>query len=133
MPSAHLSPELSTKVIQIDRVLDYSPVMAGDSSRTIIMDRNVPTAAQLRYLARGLTQPGGKLPLFDEDGQMVPVDVVRACIARGLAAPWFDNPIKPDWIVCRLTEKGRRLSGLTGGYQVPVSDSGIRLAVNDAG
>ena len=107
--------------------------MVGDSSRTIIIDRNVPTAAQLRYLARGLGQPGGKLPLFDEDGQMVPVEVVRACIARGLAAPWFDNPIKPDWIVCRLTEKGRRLSDLTGGHHHQGSDSGIRLAANDAG
>jgi hypothetical protein len=107
--------------------------MAGDSSRTIIMDRNVPTAAQLRYLARGLTQPGGKLPLFDEDGQMVPVDVVRTCIARGLAAPWFDNPIKPDWIVCRLTEKGRRLTGITGGYQTAADLPEARLAANDAG
>lgn len=107
--------------------------MVGDSSRTIIIDRNVPTAAQLRYLARGLGQPGGKLPLFDEDGQMVPVEVVRACIARGLAAPWFDNPIKPDWIVCRLTEKGRRLSDLTGGYRHEGSETGIRLAANDAG
>ncbi|MDF1737228.1 MAG: hypothetical protein P1U37_18205 [Minwuia sp.] len=97
------------------------------------MDRNVPTSAQLRYLARGLSQPGGKLPLFDEDGQMVPVDVVRACIARGLAAPWFDNPIKPDWIVCRLTEKGRRLSDVTGGFQVQDPDREVRLAANDAG
>lgn len=98
-----------------------------------MIDRAVPTAAQLRYLSRGLTQPGGKLPLFDEDGQIVPVEVVRACIARGLAAPWFDNPIKPDWLVCRLTEKGRRLSGVTGMDGFRDDSAGVRLAANDAG
>ncbi|WP_293723877.1 hypothetical protein [Stappia sp.] len=32
---------------------------------------------------------------------------VRSCVAAGWAEPWFSNPIKPDWLVCRLTEKGR--------------------------
>jgi hypothetical protein len=27
---------------------------------------------------------------------------------KGWAEPWFDNPIKPDWLVCKLTEMGRR-------------------------
>ena len=66
-----------------------------------------PTAAQRRYLARGLKQPGGKLPLFDEDGQQINPQTIRACIRRGWAEPWFDNPIKPDWLVCKLTEAGR--------------------------
>ena len=66
-----------------------------------------PTAAQRRYLARGLKQPGGKLPLFDEDGQQISRQTIRACIRRGWAEPWFDNPIKPDWLVCKLTEAGR--------------------------
>ena len=35
--------------------------------------------------------------------------VVRACLERGWAAPWFNNPLKPDWLVCKLTEAGRRL------------------------
>jgi len=30
-----------------------------------------PTEAQRRYLERGLTQAGGKLPLFDRDGREV--------------------------------------------------------------
>jgi hypothetical protein len=34
--------------------------------------------------------------------------LVRACIAHGWAEPWFGNPLKPDWLVCKLTEKGRR-------------------------
>jgi hypothetical protein len=67
-----------------------------------------PNAAQRSYLLRGLSQAGGKLPLFDRDGQHVHPALVRACIAHGWAAPWFGNPLKPDWLVCKLTEKGRR-------------------------
>lgn len=67
-----------------------------------------PTAGQRRWLRRGLAQPGGKLPLFDEHGQRVGERLIRACIAAGWAEPWFNNPLKPDWLVCRLTESGRR-------------------------
>ena len=70
-----------------------------------------PSAAQLRYLARGLAQPGGKLPLFDEDGQEVDPRTVHACLKAGWAEPWFDNPLKPDWLVCKLTPCGRRVAG----------------------
>ena len=63
--------------------------------------------AQRAWLARGLEQPGGKLPLFDRDGQKISERTVKSCIRKGLAEPWFDNPIKPDWLVCRLTDKGR--------------------------
>ena len=66
-----------------------------------------PTAAQRRYLLRGLEQPGGKLPLFDEDGQWVSAQTVQSCIKAGWAEPWLNNPIKPDWLVCRLTVAGR--------------------------
>jgi hypothetical protein len=69
-----------------------------------------PTPAQLRWLVRGLDQPGGKLPLFDRDGQRVPERTIRSCIARGWAAPWFDNPLKRDWLVCRLTHLGRAVA-----------------------
>ena len=67
-----------------------------------------PNPAQRRYLARGLTQPGGKLPLFDENGQHVHPALVKACIAHGWAETWFGNPLKPDWLICKLTEEGRR-------------------------
>ena len=70
-----------------------------------------PSDAQLRYLRRGLTQPGGKLPLFDDFGQHVHPALVKACISHGWAEPWFGNPLKPDWLVCRLTEEGRRVAG----------------------
>lgn len=67
------------------------------------------SAAQRQYLKRGLTQPGGKLPLFDRDGQQIGLDTIRACIRAGWAEPWFDNPIKPDWLVCKLTQAGRQV------------------------
>src|SRR5947209_4688770 len=70
-----------------------------------------PSEPQRRYLERGLGEPGGKLPLFDRDGREVPHKTVRACIARGWAEPWFSNPIKPDWLVCKLTAAGYRVLG----------------------
>ena len=69
--------------------------------------RSRPTAVQKAYLARGLDQPGGKLPLFDKQGQRYSERTIRSCIEQGWAEPWFDNPVKPDWLVCRLTEAGR--------------------------
>ncbi len=66
-----------------------------------------PSQSQIRYLRRGLSQTGGKLPLFDDQGQEIDVRTIRACINAGWAEPWFANPLKPDWLVCRLTEGGR--------------------------
>jgi len=66
-----------------------------------------PTAVQSAWLRRGLGEPGGKLPLFDERGQRYDARTIRACIERGWAAPWSNNPIKPDWLICKLTEVGR--------------------------
>ena len=67
-----------------------------------------PTAAQRAWLRSGLDQPGGKLPLFDERGQRVNERTIRSCVEQGWAEPWFDNPIKPDWMVCKLTDEGRK-------------------------
>ena len=71
-----------------------------------------PTDAQRRYLERGLKQAGGKLPLFDHEGREVPRRTVESCLAHGWAAPWTANPIKPDWLVCRLTDAGYRVLGV---------------------
>ena len=68
-----------------------------------------PTPQQAKWLARGLDQPGGKLPLFDHQGQRISERTVRSCIRNGWAEPWFANPLKPDWQVCKLTDRGRRL------------------------
>jgi hypothetical protein len=69
-----------------------------------------PSLPELFYLRRGLGQPGGKLPLFDLDGQSIAPEVVQACLDKGWAEPWFSNPLKPDWLVCKLTGDGRRLA-----------------------
>ena len=66
-----------------------------------------PTPIQAAWLKRGLAQPGGKLPLFDELGQHYDPRTVRACLDKGWAAPWIGNPLKPAWLVCKLTEAGR--------------------------
>ena len=72
------------------------------------LEGDLPTLVEILYLRRGLTQAGGKLPLFDLDGQDVDASIVRRCVDRGWAEPWFNNPLKPDWLVCKLTEAGRR-------------------------
>ena len=70
--------------------------------------RAKPSKAQRAWLAR---QPGGKLPLFDTNGTRISRRTVEACMAAGWCVRWFDNPTKPDWLVCRLTEAGRRVAG----------------------
>jgi hypothetical protein len=72
------------------------------------LEGDLPALSELLYLRRGLAQAGGKLPLFDLDGQDVDAAIVRRCVDRGWAEPWFSNPLKPDWLVCKLTEAGRR-------------------------
>ncbi len=64
---------------------------------------------QRSWLERGLEQPGGKLPLFDTQGQRVSSRTVMSCLKAGWAEHWFTNPIKPDWQVCKLTDAGRAL------------------------
>jgi len=68
-----------------------------------------PTEAQGKWLRRGLEQAGGKLPLFDEYGQQINPQTVQSCIRNGWAEPWFSNPLKPDWLVCKLTDLGREV------------------------
>ncbi len=66
-----------------------------------------PSRAQEMWLRRGLDQPGGKLPLFDHQGRSISQRTIRSCMNNGWAEPWFNNPIKPGWLVCRLTQAGR--------------------------
>ncbi|MCB2107105.1 MAG: hypothetical protein KDE14_05365 [Rhodobacteraceae bacterium] len=88
-------------------------------------DKNVrPSPAQRRWLERGLTQPGGKLPLFDQDGRKVNPTVIRKCLDHGWAEPWFANQLKPDWLVCKLTSQGRAILAQPG--QAAISNQ-IRL------
>jgi hypothetical protein len=87
-----------------------SAIDAEKKQKQMQRGRTRPTRGQLAWLRRGLAQPGGKLPLFDEFGQKVSDRTVKSCIDQGWAEPWFDNPIKPDWQVCKLTEKGRNFA-----------------------
>jgi len=70
---------------------------------TNVLKTSKLTIPQRRWLQKGLQQPGGKLPLFDEQGREISARTIRACIDAGWAEPWFSNPIKPDWLVCKLT------------------------------
>ena len=94
---------------------DQEKAVAPDVAPCALNDNDVceavePSLPELFYLRRGLVQPGGKLPLFDLDGQAIAPEVVQGCLDRGWAEPWFNNPLKPDWLVCKLTETGRRLA-----------------------
>ncbi len=68
-----------------------------------------PSQSQVKWLSRGLTQAGGKLPLFDSEGQSISPRTVQSCIDNGWAEPWFNNPLKPDWVICKLTDLGREV------------------------
>ena len=83
------------------------PVKRGQVARPSLR----PTAAQKRYLSLGLAQPGGKLPLFDRNGAGIDRKTVESCIAKGWAEPWFGNPMKRDWLVCKLTLAGYAVLG----------------------
>ncbi|MFC3051258.1 hypothetical protein [Kordiimonas pumila] len=78
-------------------------------SKTANTKTVLPTSAQIRYLMCGKDQPGGKLPLFDKDGQRINPKTIRACLKNGWCEAWYRNPIKPDWLVCKLTQQGVRL------------------------
>jgi hypothetical protein len=69
------------------------------------------TAAQRRYLSLGLSQPGGKLPLFDRYGRGIDRKTVESCLEKGWAQPWFANRMKPDWMICKLTPAGYAVLG----------------------
>jgi hypothetical protein len=75
--------------------------------RQATKSRTALSADEKHYLAMGLEQAGGKLPLFDENGQEIPRRTIQKCLEKGYAERWFANPLKPDWLVCRLTAAGR--------------------------
>ena len=59
------------------------------------------------WLRGGLERPDGRLAIFDTFGEPVDKAVVKSAISLGLAEPWFSSPMRPQWMVCRLTAKGR--------------------------
>jgi hypothetical protein len=94
--------EMTARQAKVIQLKDVKPTIPRGLAR--------PSKAQMAYLRRGLAQPGGKLPLFDGEGQRISDRTVRSCIEQGWAEPWFNNPLKPDWLVCKLTDTGRALA-----------------------
>ena len=86
-----------------------------------------PTPVQRLWLRRGLDQPGGKLPLFDTFGQHIDPRTIRACIEQGWAEPWYQNPLKPDWMVCKLTPLGRKVAARKPAEDVHYLDKVLSL------
>ena len=82
---------------------------AQQSERKAVRIHTHPTPAQHEWLTRGLDQPGGKLPLFDANGKRIAIRTIRSCIDQGWADPWFANPLKPSWLVCKITPLGREI------------------------
>ncbi len=103
-PSRKLNPSDGDNVVALQPHRQRAPIKKVNGTGKV-------SAAQREWLARGLAQPGGKLPLFDRDGQKISDRTIKSCIRKGWAEPWFENPIKPDWLVCKLTESGRRAVG----------------------
>ncbi len=66
------------------------------------------TELELRdWLRGGLNREDGRLAMFDTFGEPVRKIIIKTAIAEGLAEPWFSSPMRPQWMVCRLTSKGR--------------------------
>jgi len=71
---------------------DRNSTRAGPDLSGHIAAQLRPTEAQRRYLERGLTEPGGKLPLFDRQGREVPKKTIESYLAHGWAKPWLEKP-----------------------------------------
>jgi hypothetical protein len=95
-----------TLAMSTDVLIDTNSSKQNDTT-VEVKGEPQPSAAQRAWLIRGLGQPGGKLPLFDEIGQRISPRTIQSSIDRGWAEPWFANPTKPDWLVCKLTDLGR--------------------------
>jgi len=84
--------------------------LAEKTNKNVVSHKRIvrPSAVQKSYLKRGLDRQDGKLPLFDKNGQRIKPQTIQSCMDRGWAEPWYSNAIKPDWLVCKLTDLGRK-------------------------
>ena len=113
-----VSAEIPISVMQQDdaRPVDRQKLTVfGPERRSMPAQNPAASRSQIIWLRRGLGAPGRKLPLFDRNGRGVPRRMIEACIKAGWAEPWFSNPLKPDWLVCRLTESGREMADMAHG------------------
>lgn len=90
------------------RVIERLHAREAVKPPAFVRSRARMSLVQRSWLIHGLTQPGGKLSLFDKFGRRVSSRTIQSCIDQGWAETWFSNPIKPDWQICKLTEKGRQ-------------------------
>ena len=95
---------------------DLDPLGANPLAADIAMMR---VAIEAAAAADPRDVPVGAV-VFDADGREVAPRTVQACVANGWAEPWLKNPLKPDWLVCRLTPKGYAVLGRT----TPRQDAG---------
>ena len=84
-------------------------INVGEDKDVFQENSRKPSQIQRDWLERGLSEPGGKLPLFNYHGQRISTRTVESCINHCWAEPWFNNPLKPDWQVCKITEMGRKI------------------------
>lgn len=80
--------------------------MASDISESRPQSRSQPSAGERAWLAAGLDQQQGKLPMFDADGQRIDPQIIQSCLDRGWCEPWLSFPGAPDWRPLRLTDAG---------------------------
>ena len=80
-------------------------------AKSLTVKRARLSETQRQYLVKGLKEPGGKLSLFDHNGKRISEKTIRSCIEHGWCEPWYRNPLKPDWLVCKLTDSGRKILG----------------------
>jgi|GEM_PF-1799213 hypothetical protein len=76
-------------VPDVDTVVDdCAPKPTGSATiETKPSPRRARWKAQQVWLHRGLSQPGGKLPLFDKYGQTVSPRLVKTSVEQGWAEP----------------------------------------------
>ena len=43
-------------------------------------------------------------------GQKVSEKTVKSCLEKGWVEPWFNNALKPNWLICKLTEVGKKIA-----------------------
>lgn len=99
------------RILHLVNINGWADMNSVTYTRTRAKNVETLSSKERDYLTMGVFQPGGKLPLFDNNGQEIQASIIKSCVKKGLAERWFANPLKPDWLVCRLTEKGRNAVG----------------------
>ncbi len=79
------------------------------------------SARLLDWLQAGEKQPGGKLPLYDANGERIPKALIQVSLEYGLVEPW--TPGVAALGICKLTPLGRRFLSAPIPQGAPSADS----------